>query len=63
MIVAHDAYFYWMHRGSHLKSMFGFAHLHRHKSRTPTPWAAYSFASFEAFTEAAFVPIFLFLAI
>jgi len=59
MIVAHDAYFYWMHRGLHLKSMFRFAHLHHHKSRTPTPWAAYSFASFEAFTEAAFVPIFL----
>lgn len=59
MIVAHDAYFYWMHRGLHLKSMFRFAHLHHHKSRTPTPWAAYSFATFEAATEAAFVPLFL----
>lgn len=61
MIIAHDAYFYWMHRGLHLKSMFRFAHLHHHKSRTPTPWAAYSFATFEAATEAAFVPAYLLL--
>ena len=59
MIIAHDAYFYWMHRGLHLKYMFRFSHLHHHKSRTPTPWAAYSFSSFEAMTEAAFVPVYL----
>ena len=62
MIVAHDTYFYWMHRGLHLKSMFRFSHLHHHKSRTPTPWAAYSFSSFEAMAEAAFVPVYLLLA-
>ncbi len=61
MIVAHDAYFYWMHRALHHKSLFRMAHLHHHKSRTPTPWAAYSFASFEAFSEAAFVPAYLLL--
>ena len=61
MIIAHDAYFYWMHRGLHLKFMFRFSHLHHHKSRTPTPWAAYSFSSFEAMTEAAFVPVYLLL--
>ena len=59
MILAHDAYFYWMHRWLHTKTMFRFSHLHHHKSRTPTPWAAYSFSSFEAMTEAAFVPIYL----
>ena len=61
MIVAHDAYFYWMHRALHHKSLFRLAHLHHHKSRTPTPWAAYSFASIEAFSEAAFVPAYLLL--
>ncbi|MEP3452431.1 MAG: sterol desaturase family protein [Parasphingorhabdus sp.] len=61
MIVAHDAYFYWMHRALHHKLLFRMAHLHHHKSRTPTPWAAYSFASFEAFSEAAFVPAYLLL--
>ena len=59
MTIAHDAYFYWMHRALHVKSLFRLTHLHHHKSRTPTPWAAYSFTSFEAVTEAAFVPLFL----
>jgi len=61
MIIAHDAYFYWMHRGLHTKVMFRISHLHHHKSRTPTPWTAYSFSSIEAVTEALFVPIFLLL--
>lgn len=62
MVIAHDAYFYWMHRALHHKSLFKIAHLHHHKSRTPTPWAAYSFASIEAAAEAAFVPAYLLLA-
>jgi sterol desaturase/sphingolipid hydroxylase (fatty acid hydroxylase superfamily) len=61
MVIAHDAYFYWMHRGLHLKAMFRRAHLTHHMSRTPTPWAAYSFAPIEAAFEAAFVPLFLLL--
>lgn len=61
IVIAHDAYFYWMHRGLHLKSMFRRAHLTHHMSRTPTPWAAYSFAPIEAAGEAAFLPLFLLL--
>jgi len=61
MVVAHDAYFYWMHRGLHGRAMFRIAHLEHHRSRTPTPWAAYSFAPLEAVFEAAFVPLFLLL--
>jgi Delta7-sterol 5-desaturase len=61
MVMAHDAYFYWMHRALHHRYLFRIAHLHHHKSRTPTPWAAYSFASFEAVSEAAFVPAYLLL--
>ena len=59
MIVVHDAYFYWLHRAMHTKRLFNTTHLHHHKSRTPTPWTAYSFASTEAFLEAAYVPLFL----
>jgi len=57
--VAHDTYFYWMHRALHHRRLFRATHLHHHKSRTPTPWAAYSFSSWEAVTEAAFTPLFL----
>lgn len=59
IVIAHDAYFYWMHRALHHRRLFKPTHLHHHKSRTPTPWAAYSFSSWEAVTEAAFVPLFL----
>ena len=62
IIVAHDAYFYWMHRAIHHKRLFRTWHLHHHKSRTPTPWAAYSFSSWEAVAEAAFVPLYLLVA-
>ncbi|QIG55094.1 sterol desaturase family protein [Altererythrobacter sp. BO-6] len=58
----HDAYFYWMHRVLHHRRLFRATHLHHHKSRTPTPWAAYSFSAWEGVTEAAFMPIFLLLA-
>ncbi|MEP3050019.1 MAG: sterol desaturase family protein [Erythrobacter sp.] len=59
MVLVHDAYFYWMHRAIHHKKLFRATHLHHHKSRTPTPWAAYSFSSAEAALEAVFVPLFL----
>jgi Delta7-sterol 5-desaturase len=61
IVIAHDAYFYWMHRGLHLKAMFRRAHATHHMSRTPTPFAAYSFAPIESVTESAFLPLFLLL--
>ncbi|WP_284125698.1 sterol desaturase family protein [Parerythrobacter aestuarii] len=62
IIIAHDAYFYWMHRTIHHRRLFRTWHLHHHKSRTPTAWAAYSFSGWEAAAEAAFVPLFLLAA-
>ncbi|MEM7779708.1 MAG: sterol desaturase family protein [Pseudomonadota bacterium] len=59
IVALHDAYFYWIHRAMHTKRLFNATHLHHHKSRTPTPWTAYSFSSWEAAAEAAFVPLFL----
>lgn len=59
IIVAHDFYFYWMHRALHHRKLFRATHLHHHMSRTPTPWAAYSFSAWEGIAEAAFMPIFL----
>lgn len=61
IVLVHDAYFYWIHRAMHTKRLFRTTHLHHHKSRTPTPWTAYSFSTAEAFLEAAFMPIFLLL--
>ena len=59
IVLVHDAYFYWIHRAMHTKALFKISHLHHHKSRTPTPWTAYSFATLEAVVEAAYMPLFL----
>ncbi len=59
MIVAHDAYFYWTHRIMHHPLLFRWMHLRHHRSRRPTPWAAYSFAPAEALVQASFAPLFL----
>jgi sterol desaturase/sphingolipid hydroxylase (fatty acid hydroxylase superfamily) len=61
IVIAHDAWFYWAHRAMHHKRLFRATHLHHHKSRTPTPWTAYSFTMTEAAIEVAFVPLFLFV--
>ncbi|WP_225207741.1 sterol desaturase family protein [Novosphingobium huizhouense] len=56
LVVMHDAYFYWMHRALHHRALFRRFHAVHHLSRTPTSWAAYSFATGEAVFEAAIVP-------
>ena len=59
MVVLHDAWFYWMHRGLHLKALFLKAHAAHHKSRTPTSWASYAFAPIESVFESLYVPALL----
>lgn len=62
MAIWHDAYFYWMHRAMHHRRLFRTMHLHHHKSRTPSPWAAYSFSAWEGMAEAAYMPVYLLAA-
>ena len=59
MVVAHDAYFYWVHWLMHRKGVMKYIHNTHHRSHNPTPWAAYSFDVFEAAVHALFVPLFL----
>ncbi len=60
-IIAHDTYFYWLHRVIHHPSIYKKVHLTHHKSINPSPWASYSFHFFESVLEAMVVPIVLFL--
>lgn len=60
IIIAHDAYFYWAHRMMHHPRLFRHFHRAHHRSITPTPWAAYSFAMPEAAVMFLFVPLWLF---
>lgn len=55
LVVAHDAYFYWVHRAMHHPLLFKRFHRLHHRSITPTPWAAYAFAAPEAVVMALFV--------
>ena len=57
LLVAHDTWFYWMHRTIHNRRLFGRMHALHHKSVTPTPFAAYSFNGLEAVFEALFVSL------
>jgi Delta7-sterol 5-desaturase len=57
ILVAHDAYFYWAHRTMHHPRLFKTFHRLHHRSITPTPFAAYSFAIPEAFVMALFMPL------
>jgi Delta7-sterol 5-desaturase len=60
IIIAHDAYFYWTHRAMHHPRLFKTFHRAHHRSITPTPWAAYSFAIPEAAVMFLFVPLWQF---
>ncbi len=60
IVIAHDAYFYWAHRFMHHPRLFRYFHRAHHRSITPTPWAAYSFAMPEAAVMFLFVPLWLF---
>jgi Delta7-sterol 5-desaturase len=61
MVVAHDAYFYWVHRAMHHRKLFRHFHRSHHRTITPTPWAAYAFDVPEAVVMALYMPLWLFL--
>ncbi|MEL6789355.1 MAG: sterol desaturase family protein [Pseudomonadota bacterium] len=53
----HDTYFYWTHRLMHLPALFKATHLTHHRSRQPSPWAAFSFHPWEAILSAWLLPV------
>ncbi len=60
LLLLHDTYFYWTHRAMHHPRLFRFFHRAHHRSVTPTPWAAYSFAMPEAVVMFLWVPLWAF---
>ncbi len=56
-LLIHDAYFYWTHRWMHHPKLFKAMHLTHHRSRQPTPWAAFSFHPWEAIISAWLLPV------
>ncbi len=56
-LAVHDTYFYWSHRAMHHPRLFRATHLTHHRSRQPTPWAAFSFHPWEAIISAWILPL------
>ena len=56
--MAHDAYFYWVHRLMHDPRWFRRTHRRHHKSYNPSPFTAYSFDVSEALLMLAFSVIY-----
>lgn len=60
IVIIHDAYFYWTHRLMHHPRLFRMFHRTHHLSTNPSPWAAYSFSTGEAFVQAGIAPLVIF---
>ena len=57
LILWHDFYFYWTHRWLHGRWLFRHVHSVHHRSRHPSPWAAYSFHPIEALVNGLVTPL------
>ena len=57
LIVWHDFYFYWTHRLLHTRWLLRRVHGVHHRSRHPSPWAAYAFHPVEALVNGLVTPL------
>ena len=57
LVLLHETYFYFTHRWMHLPKVFARVHRVHHESKSPTPFAAFSFHPLEAALEAAILPL------
>lgn len=57
LIIWHDTYFYWTHRLLHTRWLFRHVHSVHHRSRQPSPWAAYAFHPVEALVNGLVTPL------
>jgi len=55
-LLAHDAFYYWLHRAMHHRLLFAVTHRGHHLSRDPSPFASFSFDPAEAAMTAWFLP-------
>jgi lathosterol oxidase len=57
LVFLHETYFYFTHRWMHRPRIFAIMHRTHHESKSPTPFAAFSFHPYEAIIEAAILPL------
>jgi sterol desaturase/sphingolipid hydroxylase (fatty acid hydroxylase superfamily) len=57
LLLWHDTYFYWTHRLLHQPALFTRVHGVHHRSRNPSPFAAYAFHPIEALINGLVTPL------
>jgi Delta7-sterol 5-desaturase len=57
LLLWHDFYFYWTHRLLHQPWLLRHVHGVHHRSRNPSPWAAYAFHPLEALVNGLVTPL------
>ncbi len=55
-LLAHDTFYYWLHRSLHHPRVFPWAHAEHHRSRDPSAYASFAFDPAEAAATAWFLP-------
>lgn len=55
-LLAHDTFYYWLHRALHHPKIFPWAHAEHHRSKDPTAFASFAFDPAEAAATAWFLP-------
>lgn len=58
-MLAHETYYYWIHRWMHIPSVYRIVHKIHHDSKIASPFTAFSFHPWEALFQAIFLPLML----
>lgn len=58
-MLAHETYYYWIHRWMHIPSIYRVVHKVHHDSMIASPFTAFSFHPWEALLQAVFLPVVL----
>lgn len=58
-LLAHETYYYWLHRWMHHPKVFRIVHKVHHDSNITSPWTAFSFHPLEGVLQAIFLPVLL----
>jgi sterol desaturase/sphingolipid hydroxylase (fatty acid hydroxylase superfamily) len=58
-MVAHETYYYWLHRWMHTPKIFGIVHKVHHDSNITSPFTAFSFHPLEGLLQSVFLPVLL----
>ena len=58
-MLAHETYYYWLHRWMHHPRIFRIVHKVHHDSNITSPWTAFSFHPLEGVLQAIFLPLLL----